>query len=250
MIRSRIVNMAEATTEESIIIPLLCIGGQSSRMGSRKELLPFPDGRLAFEHAIDTIHDAIPMANTIYISLHDESQLDGIQFRLVTPARESRDTAFPSENNNHHHEHTTVPELKPLFDAKKYGDIGPAAGLLAAHAVLPKATFLMLGCDYPLLPPTALQQLILEYEAPLTCFLNSEGFSEPLIAIWSPEALEMLKSNVEEGKNGLNRVVKMMRRKNGEAVKLVEPLRDEWITGCNTKEEWDAAMEVIKNRPA
>jgi molybdopterin-guanine dinucleotide biosynthesis protein A len=79
-------NLALATSshEDINIIPLLCIGGQSSRMGSRKELLRFPDGLLAFEHASITIHDAMPTADTICISLQDESQLEGIQFCLDT----------------------------------------------------------------------------------------------------------------------------------------------------------------------
>jgi hypothetical protein len=68
--------MAESETEDVTITSLLSIGGQSTRMGIRKELLPFPDGLLAFEHALITIHEAIPTAGTIYISLHDETQLD------------------------------------------------------------------------------------------------------------------------------------------------------------------------------
>lgn len=240
--------MASVDAEDVIIRPLLCIGGQSSRMGARKELLPFPDGRLAFEHTIDTIQDTFPRVDTIFIALRDESQLEGIRFRLGTS---SEPPSFPLKPplsaDFHRHQLSKYPTLEPIFDLRECGEIGPAAGLLAAHAAYSKATFLVLGCDYPLLPPTALQQLILEYEPPVTCFLNAEGFSEPLIAIWSPEALETLKTNVEQGKSGLNRVVKTMKRANGQDAKLVRPLRDEWITGCNTMEEWEEAMRVIKS---
>lgn len=52
---------------------ILLIGRASSRMGSRKELLPFPNGRLSIEHALKTLHRAVPSASTIYVSLHDET---------------------------------------------------------------------------------------------------------------------------------------------------------------------------------
>jgi molybdopterin-guanine dinucleotide biosynthesis protein A len=74
--------LAASSNEDISITPLLCIGGQSSRMGTRKELLQFPDGLLAFEHALITIYNALPTTSTVYISLHDESQLEGIQFHL------------------------------------------------------------------------------------------------------------------------------------------------------------------------
>ena len=191
--------LAASSNEDINIISLLCIGGQSSRMGLRKELFPFPDGLLAFEHALITIHDAMPTADTIYISLHDKAQLEGIQFRLDIPAHPPAHFPVAAELGLDEHYHSsTFPVLEPIFDLKEHGDIGPAAGLLAAHAAHPTATLLVLGCNYPLLPPAALQQLILEYEPPLTCFVNMEGFAEPLIAIWSPDALDALAGEVRE----------------------------------------------------
>jgi hypothetical protein len=73
--------LAASSNENISIIPVLCIGRQSSRMGTRKELLQFPNGLLAFEHALITIYNALPTTSTVYISLHEESQLKGIQFR-------------------------------------------------------------------------------------------------------------------------------------------------------------------------
>lgn len=99
---------------------------------------------------------------------------------------------------------------------------------------------MVLGCDYPLLPPSALQQLVLEYQDPVTCFVNEEGFTESLIGIWGPEALAKLGNNVEGGRSRLNGVVKEV------GGKIVRPLREGWITGTNTKEEWEKAMAVLK----
>jgi len=223
---------------------LLLMGGQSSRMGSRKELLPFPDGRLAIEHALDTLHSTFLERSSIYISMHSTSQLDAIKFMLEESRSESISADFRSQEPQmqvykYRHKRCITPiRIIPIFD-KHQENIGPAAGLLAAHAMLPEATFLVLGCDYPLLPPSALQQLSLEYIAPVTCFVNDSGFAEPLIAVWGPEALERLKENVAHGRNGLHYAIKQV------GGKRVIPLKQEWITGTNTRKEWDEAMDSL-----
>jgi molybdopterin-guanine dinucleotide biosynthesis protein A len=137
--------------------------------------------------------------------------------------------------NTHHS--SDFPALEAIFDDPNYGGIGPAAGLLAAHAAHPASTLLVPGCDYPLLLPAALQQLILEYEPPLTCFMNAEGFTEPLIVVWSPEAFDALATEVRKERNGLNRIVSLLKGKE------VRPLRD---MGCNTREEWEEAWKVLQ----
>jgi molybdopterin-guanine dinucleotide biosynthesis protein A len=164
--------------------------------------------------------------NSVSICPHTRRPIFPVQLKLV----------------GEHHHPSGFPALEPIFDLEEYGDIGPAAGLLAAHAAHPAATLLVLGCDYSLLPPAALQQLILEYEPPLTCFVNTEGFTEPLIAVWSPEALEALVEEVREGRSGLNRVLGML------SGKKVSPLRDTWITRCNTREEWEEALRLLQQK--
>jgi molybdopterin-guanine dinucleotide biosynthesis protein A len=199
---------------------LLLIRAKSSRMGNRKELFRFPDGRLAIEHALETLHSAVPSASTIYISLHDEFQLGSIEAPLkdvAVRARVSKD-AEHGEHDEHDHDLHNFPELKPVFDEQEE-DIGAASGLLAAHSTHPDAKWLVLTCDYPLLPPPALQQLILEYQNPVTCFVNESGFTEPLISIWDSEALEKLKLNVKNGRYSLDGVIKEI---NG---RLIKPLR-------------------------
>ncbi|CZR62214.1 uncharacterized protein PAC_12111 [Phialocephala subalpina] len=223
-------------TKGPLLKPLLLIGVQASRMGTRKELLPFPDGSLAFEHALSSLHSALPSASTIYISLHSSSQQAGIQFRLNDPASLFTSNT-PSSHEDHHY--ISTPSLQVILDNPAQG-IGPAAGLLAAHSLHPEAKWLVLGCDYPLLPPSALQQLILEYKDPLTCFVNEEGFVEPLIGIWSPDALGKLKENVGDGNSGLSAVVKEM------GGKMVKPLREGWIQGFDTREEWEEVLRVLK----
>jgi molybdopterin-guanine dinucleotide biosynthesis protein A len=219
---------------------LLLIRGESFCMGSRRELPRFPDGRLAIEHALETLHSAVPSASTIYISLHDESQLGSIEASLKDIAVRARASEDAERGELDHHLHN-FPELKPVFDEQEE-DIGAASGLLAAHSIHPDAKWLVLACDYPLLPPPALKQLILEYQNPVTCFVNESGFAEPLISIWDSEALEKLKLNVKSGRYGLGGIVEEM---NG---RLIKPLRAQWITYANTEEAWAEAMAVMVSR--
>ena len=44
----------------------------------------------------------------------------------------------------------------------------------------------------------------------------------------------------EGGRSGLNMVVDMFKGKK------VRPLRDTWVTGCNTRAEWEEALKVLE----
>jgi molybdopterin-guanine dinucleotide biosynthesis protein A len=81
------------------------------------------------------------------------------------------------------------------------------------------------------LPPAALQQLILEDQPPVTCFVNESRVEEPLIGIWDELALEKLKRSVGEGRSSLREVVRELKGR------LVKPLREVWITNINIREE-------------
>jgi hypothetical protein len=63
-----------------------------------------------------------------------------------------------------------------------------------------------------------------------------------LIAVWGPEALKRLNKNVAQGRNGLNYAITQV------GGKIVKPLREEWVRGANTKEEWDKAMGLFLER--
>jgi molybdopterin-guanine dinucleotide biosynthesis protein A len=77
-------------------------------------------------------------------------------------------------------------------------------------------------------------QLIREYRPPATYFLV-EGQIEPLFAIWSSEALDVLKGNVEKGKTGPIYTLKSLG--NG-----IVPKEGKWLFNTNTPEEWEAAQ--------
>ncbi|MCJ1247946.1 hypothetical protein MMC30_005161 [Trapelia coarctata] len=202
--------------------PLFLIGGRSSRMGEPKHLLPDTDGTPMFEKLLRMLQIACPDARTVSISVRDRSQeLDLSLLSSITD--KAFQYLYDSETND---------------SADDIPDIGPAAGLLAAYREDPQAYWLVSACDYPLLQPTAIWQLVSEFEEPVTCFKNTEGYCEPLLAIWGPTALEKLKQKVQIGKTGPSSVVREM------GGKMLKPAVERWLTGTNTMEEYKYAMKL------
>lgn len=74
----------------------------------------------------------------------------------------------------------------------------------------------------------------------MTCFVNEAGFAEPLIGIWSPDALERLRENSEKGRSGLTDVVREL------GGKMVSPLREGWIKAANMREEWQDVLGILR----
>jgi molybdopterin-guanine dinucleotide biosynthesis protein A len=200
---------------------LILAGGHSSRMGCPKHLLPLPDGPLYIQ-LIRILHDALPKLDTVYISIATRSDLDETLHNGIVH--------LSSKNASN----STSLKLELIADDTEQ-EIGPAAGLLAAHRTDSAATWLVIACDYPLLEGPAVHQLVESYEAPATCFKNAEGFSEPLLGIWSPQALHTLNENVSSGRSGPAYTLRRLHSR------LIVPMQEEWLTNVNTKEEWDVA---------
>jgi molybdopterin-guanine dinucleotide biosynthesis protein A len=205
---------------------LILAGGHSSRMGSPKHLLPLPDGPLYIQ-LIRILHDALPEAKTVHFSIANRSSLDETLRNGIVH--------LPSKGYS-----SPIP-LKLITDETE-DDMGPAAGLLAAHRSDPTATWLVIACDYPLLQAAAVHQLIESYEAPATCFRNADGFSEPLLGIWSPHALQTLDENVSNGRSGPAYTLRRLDSK------LIAPVQEEWLTNVNTKQEWESAKPRMQDQ--
>lgn len=205
---------------------LILAGGHSSRMGSPKHMLPIPrTDQPLYQHLISIMHAAFPKTRTIYLSVAGTSETDDAleqgELRLAGETGDSRVA------------------LVKIPDTTKQ-EIGPSAGLLAAHQYDPDATWLVVACDFPLLDLATLCQLKEAYQDPITCFVNKDGFSEPLLAIWSPHALQVLSENVVAGRAGPSFTVKRL------GGKLVSPDQDDCILNTNTPEEWEDVKWRIK----
>lgn len=120
---------------------------------------------------------------------------------------------------------------------------GPASGILAAFQHDPEATWLVVACDYPCITTSALDQLKSAYKPPVTCFQNLEGFCEPLLGIWSPEAMRHLKRNCEKGKLSPSKAVKEL----GGFVIIPDGNADTVLKNVNTKEDWEIALRFLSD---
>jgi molybdopterin-guanine dinucleotide biosynthesis protein A len=200
--------------------PLLLINIASYENENPEEFRVLSDGQLAFERALSTLHDVLPGADTIYISVRDQNQMNAIMSRLSQP-----DSITNKERLSDHDDHTPLafPKICPILN-EKIKDDGSVSRLVMASSKFPDANWLVFVCGYPILPPPALQQLILEFESPITCFIDSEGVIEPLIGIWTPAALKRLAQEGEVGNINLAKVVKDL------GGRTITPLREAWLT--------------------
>lgn len=182
-----------------------------------------PDGSLLYQHQLGLLHTACPEAPVLYVSLAKESPTD----------LSLRSGSVQSVNRN----------LEILYDleANETGrSAGPAAGLLAAYRSNPDMTWLVLACDYPLMTSGALMQLKSSYTAPVTCFRNADGFCEPLVGIWSPQALAQLAESHATGRSGPSSVVREL----GGLMLVPESTMVLW--NVNTEEDWGTALERLR----
>jgi len=81
-------------------------------------------------------------------------------------------------------------------------ELGPAGGILAAHAHSPDVAWFITACDMPLLDEASIRLLVESrraekggtgYRSPL------DGLPEPLCAIWEPATLKKFRQRVESG---------------------------------------------------
>ena len=194
-----------------------------------KHLLEMPDGRPLYQHQIDLLSRACPEAPSIYISLAEDSETDPFLQDVAKPDLQTQE----------------APPVAIIYDSGSSGDAqssGPVAGLLAAFRAHPQATWLVITCDHPLLDVETLQQLRSAYRPPVTCYRNQDGFCEPLLGIWSPEALSRLAENAKKGINGPASTIKDV---NGTCL---DPPRnaEKLFFNVNTESDWRRALELIQ----
>jgi len=134
---------------------LVLSGGHSNRMGQPKCLLDY-HGKPQYQHAAELL---APFCEQVFISCQAEQKglFDG--FPLVC-------------------------------DSVKFGEIGPMNGVLSAFEK-EKTAWFVLGCDYPLLEKSDLEQLVQARnpQRVATVFANPDtGKPEPLIGIYEAAA--------------------------------------------------------------
>ena len=175
---------------------LLLVGGKSTRMGSDKSELVFRDDLSQKDRGIELLAS---VCDKVMISVRDDLDVS---------------------NNT-------------IVDA--FGEIGPLGAIASAQQTDPSATWLVLACDLPLLEKAHLQTLTdsRDPSSDTTYFTSStDGFPEPLCAIWEPSSIKTVRSAIDAGKRCPRSILKKL---NGKAL----PSPGLWAL-ANTNTEADA----------
>lgn len=154
-------------------IGLILCGGQSSRMGREKGLVPLPKSSES-ESDVTFVDNAIallrPFVSQVYLSLREE------QASLYESRVEG------------------CKQVRFIFDEPVAS--GPVRGLLSAHRAMPEASILLLAVDMIRLQGRHIQAL-LEREEPenekrSACYRHASGHFEPLIAYYRSDDLHRI----------------------------------------------------------
>ncbi len=188
---------------------LVLAGGQSRRMGQPKSLLHY-HGKPQYQHVAD--------------------MLSGFCERVFTSCRVEQQSLFEG--------------AETILDTNSYGDIGPLNGVLSAfYAQLSESSlpaWLVVGCDYPLLEKSDLEQLIRARNpnCPATVFVNPDTqFLEPLLAIYEAEAGPLLQEWLQMGNESLRRFLEK------HAVQIVVPQHPACLKSVDTPEEFERLVK-------
>jgi len=179
---------------------LILAGGHSSRMGQPKSLLNY-HGKPQYQYLAELLQD---FCERVFISCRAEQQ---VMFE----------------------------GYETILDSSCYGEIGPLNGVLSAFDHDKNSAWLVLGCDYPLLEKSDLEQLIHERNTSCiaTVFVNPEtGFPEPLHCIYQPEAGPLLLQWLQLGNESMRRFLEQA------FVQKVAPLHPECLKSVDTPEEF------------
>ncbi|MBL7851200.1 MAG: molybdenum cofactor guanylyltransferase [Cyclobacteriaceae bacterium] len=196
---------------------LVLCGGDSSRMGEDKCFLRY-HRHPQWEHLVRLLE---PLCSSVMVSC---------QVRQLSRLSE----ALPS-----------LPH-PPLLaaDLPELAGHGPMSGLLTAAHRLPGHSFLLVGCDYPLLTAEVLQRLIgaRRKENDAVCFSRgAEAVDEPLVTIYEATALPAIRESFRNGEYSLRKTLQQLR-----TVRLEIPSGDPLLS-VDTPEEFHQAMARMKS---
>jgi len=188
---------------------LVLAGGRSRRMGTDKALLR-RDGETQLARTVMLLEKHLPR---VFVSTRAD-QVDD-------------------------EERARYPQIRDRYD-----DLGPVAGILSAMEEHPEVAWLVVACDLPNVDDVTIQRLLDERDAgrPFTAYRSSyDGLPEPLCAIYSPAARDIVVGFVEDG---INCPRKILIRSDTELMEQSDPGS---LDNINTPE--DLATTDVRLRP-
>lgn len=149
------------------VLGLVLAGGHSRRFGRDKAGITV-EGRAVLERMVDLLDRVV---GSVFVSVRADQVDEALRRRYAL-----------------------------VVDAQP--ELGPAGGILAAHASRPAAAWLVTACDMPLLDETTIRRLIemRQPDKPGIGYRNpANGLPEPLCAIWEPATLDAFRRRADSG---------------------------------------------------
>jgi molybdopterin-guanine dinucleotide biosynthesis protein A len=193
---------------------ILC-GGQSTRMGCDKAMLPFGPGEVLLQRVVRLVGQAVPPERIVCVAAADQSVP-----RLPGP-------------------------VKIVHDANPHS--GPLAGLAAGLAALDgraDAAFAC-GCDVPLLVPAlVLRMFQLLGDQQIAAPHDGERF-HPLAAVYRIDVLPTAQALLAAGERSLTALLQRCptQRVPADALRDADPQLGS-LASCNTPEEYQSALRT------
>lgn len=190
---------------------IVVCGGKSTRMGTDKSMLSY-HGKPQLYHVYEMLEG---LCEKVFISCNREQA-----GRISSP-----------------HQY--------LEDLPEFEEIGPMAAILTAFHIAKNHDFLVIGCDYPFLTPRELESFLLSIDKNhvATAFYNEEkSLYEPLLALYSSGAGEMIREMFDEGNYSLQSFLR-----NSSAGKFIG-FKRESITSVDSPEMYEWAKKHINQQ--
>ncbi|NAY90954.1 NTP transferase domain-containing protein [Muricauda sp. JGD-17] len=186
---------------------LVLAGGKSTRMGSDKNLIQY-HGMPHQEYLYGLLNE---VCNSVFLSIRPQQQ-----------------ASIPSH-------------FKTIEDQNEYR--GPFNGILSAHRLYPKAAWLVLACDLPLINSETIKQLAHRRNPNklATSFATKKTkLPEPLITIWEPQGLERAKQYLETAESSCPRKFLI-----NSDIELLYPDHDEVLYNANSISDYEYVKSKI-----
>lgn len=193
--------------ENSALYGLVVCGGLSSRMGEDKSLLTYHDQPQRY-HVYDLLEG---LCEKVFISCSNQ-QLTGM--------REGYEV---------------------LTDDREFENVGPMAAVLTAFSRYPENDFVVIGCDYPFLTLSALEQFLesRSNDQIAAAFYNRSRRYEPLIAWYASACAPLLMADFQKGAFSLQQ---FLISQNAEKY---QPEKEEFMKSIDTYHDFLKAKKQI-----
>ncbi len=192
------------------LIGLVLAGGRGSRMGQDKGLITWHNKPHRY-HLADLI---LPFCQDVFISCR-ASQLANMDSNYQT-----------------------------IVDLDE--DAGPVAAMLNALQTHPDNALLVVACDLPLVTSSTIQHLVdaRHIDSYATTYASPvDGLPEPMLAIWEPQMLPVLKAHFLEGRRCARKALLRIEDK----LNLVQSKKPEELINANAPVDAELVKQLLKH---